>query len=95
MMNIYSPERKAAVLARMMPPHNLSVNEIDRQEGIPANTLYGWRSQAGILIQNAGAKPPQQWSREARFAIVWKIIWERVRTALFPLALILSPHLQL
>lgn len=45
-MNIYSPERKAAVLARMLPPHNLSINEIARQKGIPAKTPYGWRSQA-------------------------------------------------
>lgn len=71
-MNIYSPERKAAVIARMLPPHNLSVNEIARQEGIPANTLYGWRSQAGVSAQGAdsGLKPPQQWSQEARFAVL-------------------------
>ncbi|HCM6306880.1 TPA: hypothetical protein N3Z72_005269 [Salmonella enterica subsp. enterica serovar 6,14:y:1,7] len=33
-MNIYSPERKAAVIAKMLPPHNLSINEVARQEGI-------------------------------------------------------------
>lgn len=39
-MNTYSPERKAAVITKMMPPHNLSINEIARQENIPDNPLY-------------------------------------------------------
>ena len=52
-MGSYSPERKAAVLARMLPPHSQSVYQISRQEGIPVNTLYGWRSQAGISTQQA------------------------------------------
>ncbi len=39
-MKTYSPERKAAVIARMMPPHNQSVVQIARSEGIPTNTLY-------------------------------------------------------
>ncbi|WP_440862528.1 transposase [Symbiopectobacterium purcellii] len=49
-MKTYSPERKAAVIARMMPPHNQSVVQIARSEGIPTNTLYAWRSQAGIPV---------------------------------------------
>lgn len=71
-MNIYSPERKAAVIAKMLPPHNLSINEVARQEGIPANTLYGWRSQAGIATRSADSdlKIPEQWSQEARFAVL-------------------------
>ncbi|ECG6808395.1 IS3 family transposase, partial [Salmonella enterica subsp. enterica serovar Muenchen] len=71
-MNIYSPERKAAVIAKMLPPHNLSINEVARQEGIPANTLYGWRSQAGIATRSvdSGLKLPEQWSQEARFAVL-------------------------
>ncbi|WP_262145201.1 transposase, partial [Serratia ficaria] len=47
-MNTYSPERKAALIARMMPPHNQSVVQLARSEGIPANTLYAWRTQAGV-----------------------------------------------
>lgn len=68
-MKTHSLERKAAVIARMLPPHNLSINQIARQEGIPANTLYGWRSQAGVsgYSSDADSKPPQEWSREARF----------------------------
>ncbi len=41
-MNTYSPERKAALIARMMPPHNQPVVQLARSEGIPANTLYAW-----------------------------------------------------
>lgn len=71
-MNTYSPERKAAVIARMLPPHNLSINQLSREEGIPSNTLYGWRSQAGISgrIAETGFRPPLEWSQEARFAVL-------------------------
>lgn len=71
-MGSYSPERKAAVIARMLPPHNQSIYQLSRKEGIPANTLYGWRSQAGIPPQPAtdNGKPPQEWPQEARFAVL-------------------------
>ena len=39
----YSPERKEAVLRKMMPPHNRSVRELAREEGISEATLYNWR----------------------------------------------------
>ena len=71
-MGSYSPERKAAVIARMLSPHSQSVYQISRLEGIPVNTLYGWRSQAGIPAQsvpNAGT-PSLEWSRDARFAVI-------------------------
>ncbi|MGA9619100.1 transposase [Serratia proteamaculans] len=63
-MKPYSPERKAAVIARMLPPHNQSVNQIARQEGIPPKTLYHWRSSAGITepALSAGGNSPQEWS---------------------------------
>lgn len=72
MMNIYSPERKAAVIARMLPQHNLSINQLSREEGIPSNTLYGWRSQAGIPGWSAetGSSCSMEWSQEARFAVL-------------------------
>lgn len=71
-MNTYSPERKAAVIARMLPPHNLSINQLSREEGIPSNTLYGWRAQAGISgrIAETGCSSPLEWSQEARFAVL-------------------------
>ncbi len=71
-MGSYSPERKAAVLAKMLPPHNQSIGQLSRQESIPANTLYGWRSQAGITTQPVAdnGKSPQEWSQNARFAVL-------------------------
>ncbi len=39
-MKIYSPERKAAVIARMLPPHNQPVSQLSRQEASPIKTLY-------------------------------------------------------
>ena len=45
-MKRYSPERKEAVLKKWAPPHNLSVPELSKQEGISVGALYNWRSQA-------------------------------------------------
>ncbi|WP_261169165.1 transposase, partial [Serratia ficaria] len=67
-MNTYSPERKAALIARMMPPHNQPVVQLARSEGIPANTLYAWRSQAGVRV--AESQSPGEWSQDARFAVL-------------------------
>ncbi len=73
-MGSYSPERKAAVIARMLPPHSQSIYQISRLEGIPANTLYGWRSHAGIPTQSAASesKLHLEWSQDARFAVIAK-----------------------
>lgn len=71
-MKTYSPERKAAVIARMLPPHNQSVGQLSRLEGIPPKTLYHWRSEAGIagLPVSEEKMPPREWSRVARFAVL-------------------------
>ena len=45
-MNYYSPERKATVLKKLLPPHSLLVAELSRQECISDVTLYTWRKQA-------------------------------------------------
>lgn len=39
----YSPERKEAILKKLLPPHNLTVAEVAREEGIAVQTLYQWR----------------------------------------------------
>ena len=44
-MSSYSPERKAALLKKLLPPMNLSVAELARQKGIPVMTLYAWRTK--------------------------------------------------
>ena len=44
-MSRYSEERKESVLRKLLPPANMSVAEISRQEGISTVTLYAWRNQ--------------------------------------------------
>lgn len=68
----YSPERKAALLKKLLPPFNMSVAALARQEGIAEQTLYNWRNQAkahGVPVP--GNKPiADEWSSEAKFAVV-------------------------
>ncbi|WP_339491530.1 MULTISPECIES: transposase, partial [unclassified Pseudomonas] len=42
-MSSYSPERKAALIRKLLPPQNMTVAELSRQEGISQATLYAWR----------------------------------------------------
>jgi len=71
-MKRYSPERKAAVLDKLLPPHNMTVSALAQQEGISEATLYSWRIQAkleGKPVPGAN-KTTEQWSTEARFAVI-------------------------
>lgn len=72
-MKTYSPERKAAVIAKMLSPNKQPIAQIARQEDIPINTLYAWRTQAGLSsaaqsVNPTDDNPPQEWSQGARFA---------------------------
>ena len=42
----YSPERKSAVLKRMLPPNNLAIRQLSQEEGISEGTLHKWRAEA-------------------------------------------------
>ena len=71
-MNRYSPERKAAILKKLLPPLSLSVMELARQESISNVTLYTWRKQAkarGEVVPRSG-KVPDAWPAEAKLAVV-------------------------
>jgi len=71
-MPSYSEERKAAVLKKLLPPHNRSVVEVAQEEGISDATLYNWRTQAkqqGLAVPGSG-KISDHWSAEAKFAVV-------------------------
>ena len=71
-MSHYSAERKASVLRKLLPPHNRSVSEVAREEGICDQTLYNWRKQAkeqGVPVPGSG-KQTEDWSPEAKFAAV-------------------------
>ena len=68
----YSPERKEAVLRKMMPPHNLTIRELAKEERISEATLYNWRQQArdkGLLMPDAETSP-EGWSARDKFAAV-------------------------
>ena len=42
----YQKERKEAVLKKVMPPHNRSIVDLAKQDGISKETLYNWRRPA-------------------------------------------------
>jgi transposase-like protein len=70
----YSPDRKAAVLKRMLPPNNLPVRRLSQEEGISEATLHKWRAQArgrGQLLPDADADAgPEGWASRDKFAAV-------------------------
>ncbi len=68
----YSPERKEAVLKKLMPPNNLSVAVLAKEEGISDATLYNWRLQArkqGRLMPDSD-NTPNGWTSRDKFAAV-------------------------
>ena len=71
----YSQERKEAVLRKMMPPHNRTIKQLAREEGISEATLFNWRKQArekGMLLPD-GANGPEGWSARDKFAAVLEV----------------------
>jgi len=69
-MKSYPKELKDSIIARMLPPNNVSVPDLVRESGIPKDTLYTWRSKA-----RRGNTPPQSTalrglSSEEKFNIV-------------------------
>jgi len=71
-MKRYSAERKEAVLAKLLPPHSMTVTQLAEQENIAAGTLYNWRDKA----KKSGFPVPgktttsEQWSAEAKLAVI-------------------------
>ena len=68
----YSPERKEAVLKKMMPPHHRTIKQLAAEEGISEATLYNWRQEArskGILMPD-GDSSPEGWNARDKFAAV-------------------------
>jgi len=68
----YSPERKAAVLKRMLPPNTVAIRQLSQEEGISEATLHKWRAEArgkGQLLPDADAGP-EVWSSRDKFAAV-------------------------
>lgn len=68
----YPEERKQAVLSKLLPPNNQSVQEVAVQEGICDKTLYNWLNQLreeGLPVPG-NEKNAQKWSAEVKFAVV-------------------------
>ncbi len=68
----YSPERKAVVLKRMLPPLNVAIRQLSQEEGISEATLHKWRTAArgkGQLLPDADAGP-EGWASRDKFAAV-------------------------
>jgi len=56
----YPEERRAAVLAKMLPPANMTLARLAEEEGISVGTLAKWRAEArakGQFLPDAKAGP--------------------------------------
>ena len=68
----YSTERKEAVLRKKVPPHNRSIKQLAREEGISEATLFYWRSKAcekKLLLPDSNSGP-ENWSSRDKFTAV-------------------------
>jgi len=68
----YSDERREAILKKLLPPHNRTVEEVAKEEGISAATLYNWRKkarQADRLLPDQ-SDDPEGWSSQDKFHAV-------------------------
>jgi transposase-like protein len=65
----YSPERREAILRKLLPPNNRPVTEVAQEEGISDSTLYNWRNEArkaGQLFPDHGSDP-EGWNSRDKF----------------------------
>ena len=71
-MTRYSSERKDAILKNLLPPHNMTVAEVSRQEGVSSQTLYNWRDTARKLGKPVPGKtfPTEDWSADTKLAVI-------------------------
>jgi len=69
----YSEERRQAVMAKLLPPYNQSVEEVAEQGGISSATVYKWRKAAraeGRCLPDARDQGADRWSSRDKFAAV-------------------------
>ena len=68
----YSSERKEAILGKLLPPLNMTIAEVSREENISVKTLYTWRDNAKKEGQPVPGKKasPNEWSSESKLAVV-------------------------
>ena len=71
-MKTYSDEFKQSLVAKMLPPNNISVAQLVKETGVPRDTLYGWRRQAAGRVNPTATLPSTLGVRssEEKFAVV-------------------------
>lgn len=68
----YSPERKEALLRRLLPPESIPLAQLAREAGVSEQTLYNWRrklKEQGSLVPEP-SKNVETWSSAEKFAVV-------------------------
>jgi len=68
----YPDKRRKSVLAKLAAPHNRSVAEVAKEQGISTATIYNWRKEArarGELLPDGGTGP-EGWTARDKFAAV-------------------------
>jgi transposase len=71
-LKTYSDEFKNSILVKLLPPNNVSVPQLVKETGIPRDTLYGWRRQAGgeASLPASPAAPVGTLSSAEKFGVV-------------------------
>lgn len=68
----YSKDLKQSIVAKMLPPNNQSLSQLQQETGIPEGTLKKWRMELrdkGVAAP-AGEQQSERWSTRDKFLIV-------------------------
>lgn len=68
----YPKELKNSIIAKMLPPNNQSLSQIQQETGVPEGTLKLWRKgirEKGFAAP-AGEQQSERWSTRDKFLIV-------------------------
>lgn len=73
-MKRISPERKSAILAKLLPSYNMAISTVAQMEGISEATFCNWCNQVKQERKPVPGvdKNSEQWPAEARFAAIVK-----------------------
>jgi transposase-like protein len=64
MANKYSKKFKNSIIAKLLPPSNVSVLDVAKETGIPKDTLYCWR----VKYRNISASESSQSQQSCKFS---------------------------
>ena len=71
-MTKYSQKRKDSIIKKLLPPYNMTISALAKEEGITTKTLYNWRAQAvkeGHLVLGKHSNA-DDWSAETKLSVV-------------------------